>query len=91
MLVAIPLFPRFTALDGVGPYEVLQRVASIDVVFVGHRCGEVRADNGMLGISCDATFDEVGKPDVVVFPGACGGKHQRAGTHRDFAGRAGVR
>ncbi|MEB3980811.1 DJ-1/PfpI family protein [Mycobacterium sp. 663a-19] len=67
--VAIPLFPGFTALDAVGPYEVLQRIPSIEVVFVGHRRGEVRTENGMLGMACDATFDEVGTPDVVVFPG----------------------
>lgn len=71
-LVAIPIFPRFTALDAVGPYEVLQRIPSIEVVFVGHRRGEVRTENGMLGVSCDATFDEVGAPDVVVFPGGIG-------------------
>jgi putative intracellular protease/amidase len=71
-LVAIPLFPRFTALDAVGPYEVLQRVPSIDVVFIGHRRGEVRTENGMLGVSCDATFGEVAAPDVVVFPGGIG-------------------
>lgn len=70
--VAIPLFPRFTALDAVGPYEVLQRIPSIDVVFVGHRRGEVRTENGMLGVTCDATFDEVAAPDVVVFPGGIG-------------------
>ena len=72
MLVAIPLFPRFTALDAVGPYEVLQRIPSIDVVFVGHRRGEVRTDNGMLGVTYDATFDEVSAPDVVVVPGGIG-------------------
>jgi putative intracellular protease/amidase len=72
MLVAIPLFPRFTALDAVGPYEVLQRIPSIDVVFVGHRRGEVRTENGMLGITCDATFGEVSSPDVVVVPGGIG-------------------
>jgi putative intracellular protease/amidase len=72
MLVAIPLFPRFTALDAVGPYEVLQRIPSIDVVFIGHRRGEVRTENGMLGVTCDARFDEVGAPDVVVFPGGIG-------------------
>lgn len=71
-LVAIPLFARCTALDAVGPYEVLQRVPSIDVVFIGHRRGEVRTENGMLGLTCDATFDEVGAPDVVVFPGGIG-------------------
>ena len=71
-LAAIPLFPRFTALDAIGPYEVLQRIPSIDVVFVGHRRGEVRTENGMLGLTCDATFDEIGTPDVVVFPGGIG-------------------
>ena len=71
-LVAIPLFPRFTGLDAVGPYEVLQRIPSIDVLFVGHQRGEVRTENGMLGMSCDATFDEVPAPDVVVFPGGIG-------------------
>ncbi|MBW0012659.1 DJ-1/PfpI family protein [Mycobacterium sp.] len=72
MLVAIPLFPRFTALDAVGPYEVLQRIPSFDVVFLGHRRGEVRTENGMLGISCDAAFHEVEAPDVVVMPGGIG-------------------
>jgi putative intracellular protease/amidase len=72
MLIAIPLFPRFTALDAVGPYEVLQRIPSFDVVFVGHRRGEVRTENGMLGVTCDATFDEIATPDVVVVPGGIG-------------------
>jgi putative intracellular protease/amidase len=72
MQVAITLFPRTTALDSVGPYEVLQRVPSIDVVFVGHRRGEVRTENGMLGLTCDATFDEVREPDVLLVPGGVG-------------------
>lgn len=72
MQVAITLFPRTTALDSIGPYEVLQRVPSIDVVFVGHQRGEVRTDNGMLGLMVDATFDEVTEPDVVVVPGGVG-------------------
>jgi len=70
--VAIPLFGGFTALDAIGPYEVLQRIPCIDVVFVGHERGEVRSENGMLGIIRDATFDEVQRPDVLVFPGGFG-------------------
>jgi putative intracellular protease/amidase len=70
--VAIPLFPRFTALDAIGPYEVLQRIPSIDVVFVGHRRGELRSDNAMLGLTVDRTFDEVPEPDIVVVPGGIG-------------------
>lgn len=72
MQVAIPLFPQFTALDGIGPYEVLQRVPQFDVTFVGHRRGEVRSDNGMLGVTADATFEEIPRPDVIVFPGGVG-------------------
>jgi transcriptional regulator GlxA family with amidase domain len=70
--IAIPLFPRFTALDGIGPYEVLQRIPDFDITFVGHERGEVRSENGFLGITCDATFDEMPRPDVIVFPGGVG-------------------
>ena len=70
--VAIPLFGEFTALDGVGPYEVLQRIPTIDVTFIGHRRGEFRSENGMLGLMADATFAELPQPDVIVFPGGVG-------------------
>lgn len=70
--VAIPLFPRVTALDAIGPYEVLQRIPTIDVTFVGHVGGEVRTENGMLGLTRDATFEELPQPDVIVFPGGIG-------------------
>ena len=72
MQTVIPLFPQFTALDGIGPYEVLQRIPEIDVTFVGHEPGVVRSDNGMLGIEVDGTFEEHPHPDVVVFPGGQG-------------------
>ena len=70
--VVIPLFPRVTALDAVGPYEVLQRVPHLDIVFVGHARGVVRTENGMLGLTADAAFEEVPAPDVIVFPGGVG-------------------
>jgi transcriptional regulator GlxA family with amidase domain len=70
--VAIPLFEGFTALDAIGPYEVLQRIPDFDVLFVGHTRGEVRSDNGMLGITRDATFEEVPRPQILVFPGGFG-------------------
>jgi transcriptional regulator GlxA family with amidase domain len=70
--VVIPLFPKFTALDGIGPYEVLQRVPHIDVTFIAAERGVVRSDNAMLGIEADATFDEMPSPDVIVFPGGVG-------------------
>ena len=72
--VAIPLFPRFTALDGIGPYEVLQRIPTLDITFVGHERGEVRSENGFLGITVDATFEELPRPDVIVVPGGIGAR-----------------
>ena len=72
MQIAIPVFDRITALDAIGPYEVLQRLPDTTVTFVGDHIGTVRSDNGFLGISVDATYDEVRSPDVVVFPGGIG-------------------
>lgn len=70
--IAIPVFPRCTALDAVGPYEVLQRIPTLDITFVGHAVGEVRTENAMLGLRIDATFEELPEPDVIVFPGGVG-------------------
>jgi transcriptional regulator GlxA family with amidase domain len=70
--IAIPIFPRCTALDAIGPYEVLQRIPAFDIIFVGHARGEVRTENAMLGLQVDATFEDVPEPDVIVFPGGVG-------------------
>jgi putative intracellular protease/amidase len=72
MDIAIVLFNRFTALDAVGPYETLQRLPDTTVTFVGHRRGEVRTENGYLGLTADKTFDEVTAPEVVIVPGGVG-------------------
>lgn len=72
MRIAIPLFDRLTALDGIGPYEVLQRLPDATVTFVGERTGEVRTENGFLGLTVDATLDELPDPDVIVVPGGVG-------------------
>jgi transcriptional regulator GlxA family with amidase domain len=70
--IVIPLFPQFTALDSIGPYEVLQRIPDFDITFIGHDHGVVRSDNAMLGIEVDGTFEEYPKPDIIVFPGGHG-------------------
>lgn len=87
--VVIPLFPRFTALDGVGPYEVLQRIPQIEVTFIGHRRGEVRSENGMLGLTVDARFEDFPEPDVIVFPGGVGTRPlEKDGEVLDWVQRA---
>ena len=72
MKVAIVLFDRVTALDAVGPYEVLQRLPGSEIDFVGHRKGEVRTDNGFLGLTVDYVLEEVPRPDIILVPGGVG-------------------
>ncbi len=69
---AIVLFDRFTALDAVGPYEVLSRVPGAETVFVAERTGPVRNDTGSLALSADRTLADLPAPDVVVVPGGPG-------------------
>jgi len=70
--IGVVLFDRLTALDGVGPYETLQRLPGATVTFVGERTGEYRTENGFLGIIADATFADLPNPDVIVVPGGIG-------------------
>lgn len=72
--IVIPLFPQFTALDAIGPYEVLQHVPGVSVTFIGHEVGLVRSDKGQLGIQMDGTFEDFPTPDVIVFPGGPGAR-----------------
>jgi len=72
MQIAILLYDQVTALDAVGPYEVLSRFPGARTVFVGEKLGEVRTDIGTLGMTVDATLDEVLRPDVVLVPGGIG-------------------
>jgi putative intracellular protease/amidase len=72
MQIAILTYDRMTALDAVGPYEVLGRLPGAEVVFVGARRGAVRTDQGSLGLSVDATLADVSRPDIVLVPGGPG-------------------
>lgn len=72
MKIAILLFDRFTALDAVGPYDVLCRLPGAEVVFVGESVGPVRNDAGSLQLVVDAELSEVLDPDIVLVPGGPG-------------------
>jgi len=72
MQIAIPIFDQLTALDCVGPYEVLQRLPGATVAFIGKEKGNVRTDNGFLGLAVDYTFDEITSPNVILVPGGVG-------------------
>jgi len=72
MQIAIPIFPAFTALDAIGPYEVLQRLPGAEVVFCSETVGEVRTEQAMAALVADRPIAEVTDPDIVVFPGGVG-------------------
>ena len=72
MKVVIPLFPRFTALDAVGPYEVLSRLPDASVTFVAATSDAVSADTGALTLLPGATFADVDACDILVVPGGPG-------------------
>ena len=72
MDIAILLFDRFTALDAVGPYEVLRNLPGATVTFVAKEVGPVRTDSGALAITADKAIRDVTEADVVVIPGGPG-------------------
>jgi putative intracellular protease/amidase len=72
MDIAILLFDRLTALDAIGPYEVLQRLPGAQVRFVASERGPVRTEQGMLALVADYARDEVTNADVLLVPGGIG-------------------
>ena len=72
MDIVIYLFDGITALDAVGPYEILTRLPGANVRFVGPERGTARTDNGALAMVCDAGRDEIERADVLLMPGGFG-------------------
>ena len=67
--IAIVLYPGFTALDFIGPYEVLRNLPDAEVRFVWHEPGPIAADSGVLLVGATHSFDETPSPDIVLVPG----------------------
>lgn len=72
MDIAILIFDQLTALDAIGPYEVLQQLPDSTVRFVAAERGTVRTDKGQLGVVADYAMDEVASADILVVPGGIG-------------------
>lgn len=68
MKIAILLYPHMTALDAIGPYEVLSRLPRATIQWVSAAPGPVRTDAG-LALIADYGLDQVVRPDVVLVPG----------------------
>jgi len=67
--IAIVAYPGFTALDMIGPYEVLRNLPGTEVRFVWHESGPITADSGVLVIGATHSLAETPSPDVILVPG----------------------
>lgn len=72
MKTVIPIYDGFTALDAIGPYEVLRSVPGWEVEFVARTRGEVRTDSGAVGLCADRSLAETASADIVLVPGGEG-------------------
>jgi putative intracellular protease/amidase len=72
MKTAILLYDGMTALDAIGPYDVLRQVPGNEIVFVGDGAGIKRTEEQPLGLVADRALDDVPSADVLVVPGGFG-------------------
>ena len=69
MKIAILLYHGLTALDAIGPYEVLRQLPNSQVTFVSSQRGPIRTDSRVLALGADATFADLPHPDILLVPG----------------------
>jgi transcriptional regulator GlxA family with amidase domain len=67
--IGLVLYPRFTALDIVGPFQTLVDVPGLNVFFVAAQKGPVVDHSGRLTLEATHSFDEIDALDVLVVPG----------------------
>lgn len=70
--IAILLYDRLTALDAIGPYDVLRRLPGAEVSFIAEQPGAKRAQGGALALIAERSLAELPHPDVVLVPGGVG-------------------
>ena len=68
--IAIVLYPGFTALDAIGPYEVLKLLPNVEVRFVSHEPGPIATNRGVLVVGATHSFQETPTPDLILVPGS---------------------
>lgn len=67
--IAILVYQGVTALDVVGPSEVLTRLPNVDVRFVGKDIGPVTTESSPLLLAATHSLDETPQPDIILVPG----------------------
>jgi putative intracellular protease/amidase len=71
MQVAIGLYPGFTVLDAIGPYQVFAEVPDMEVLVCAERRGRLDDEDRQLHFDIEHTFDDIPQPEVLLVPGGC--------------------
>ena len=69
MQISLALYPGFTALDVVGPFQTFADVPGLEVEFVAEHVGPILDHTGRLSMVATASFAEVTAPEIIVIPG----------------------
>ena len=69
MQIAILIFDGLTALDAIGPYEILTYLPDAEMVLCAESTGVVDDHNDLVHLRIDKTFADVPRPDVLLVPG----------------------
>jgi putative intracellular protease/amidase len=72
--IAFLLFDGITALDAIGPYEVLHRLPGAEVRFVAVEPGPKTTENEVLSLTAPHSLDSTPNPDIFVLPGGFGNR-----------------
>jgi putative intracellular protease/amidase len=70
--IAIGLFPKYTSLDWVGPYDVFGKVPGAEVVLCAAEPGLYSDDTDRMRVDVERSFADVPRPDVLLVPGGYG-------------------
>ncbi len=69
MDIAILIYDGITALDAVGPYEVLSCLPKAEIHFVAKEIGPVRTHTRALSLVADYKLSDVQQPEIIIVPG----------------------
>jgi len=68
--IAFVLYPGFTPLDIIGPFQVLAYIPGHEAVFVAAQPGPVTDDTGRCPLTASTSLDQLTAPDVVIIGGS---------------------
>jgi putative intracellular protease/amidase len=85
MDIAVLIYEGFTALDAVGPYEVLSCLPDAKVRFIAKEAGPVRTHTNALSIVADLSLNEMLHPEILVVAGGTKGTMAAAADEKILA------